>query len=66
MIDNLFFIWKSIFNNYVIDKNKTNNNKKYLSSNKVKKNKSFYKICASITNDMENGVYEVLIEKHTE
>lgn len=52
-----------LFNNFVIDKNKTNNNKKYLSSNKVKKNKSFYKICASIINNMENGMYEILIEK---
>ena len=52
-----------LFNNFIIDKNKTSNKKKYLSYNKVKKNKSFYKICASATNNMENGIYEILIEK---
>ena len=52
-----------LFNNFIIDKNKTSNKKKYLSYNKVKKNKSFYKIGASVTNNMENGLYEILIEK---
>jgi len=52
-----------LFNNFIIDKKKSNN-KKYLINNKIKKNKSFYKICATICDNKENGLYEIIIEKN--
>ena len=45
-------------------KKKSDKGKKYLIKNKIKKNKSFFKICATICNYLENGLYEIIIEKN--
>ena len=35
----------------------------FLSLNKLKKNKTFNKICCCIGNNYQNGFYDILIEK---
>lgn len=52
-----------LFTNFVIDKIKSTKNKKYLVRNKVKKKNSFFKICASICENYNNGFYNIIIEK---
>ena len=49
--------------NFIIDKCKSINGKKYLIRSKVKKNKSFFKICATICHYLYNGIYEIIVEK---
>ena len=52
-----------LYNNFIIDKGKIKGNIKYLIRNKIKKNKTFYKICATIGKINENGSYIIIIEK---
>ena len=49
-----------LFNNFIIDKKRSKKEIKYLIKNKVKNKKTFFKICASICKNHENGEYEII------
>jgi len=62
----------SLFNNYeivllssnfIIDKNKSTKNVKNLCFNKMKKKKTFCKLCATIWESFKNGFYNIIIER---
>lgn len=52
-----------LYNNFLVENKNKKEGKKYLIKNKVKKDKLLYNICASIIANIENGTYEILIEK---
>ena len=53
-----------LFNNFIVDNKSCYNAKKRLVKNKVKKSKSLFNICASISKIYENGIYDIIIEKN--
>ena len=58
---------KALLNsNFIIDKNKSKSNVKYLIFNKVKKKTVFIKLCVSVCQIFENGFYNIIIEKNYE
>ena len=52
-----------LFNNFIIEVDKVKKNLKLLVKNKIKKSKSFYKICSTVAKNYENGHYLIIIEK---
>ena len=62
----IFSIYEKVllYSNFIIDNLKSTNKIKYLAINKVKKKKTFYKLCASVCENFNNGFYKIIIEKN--